>query len=353
MTISLPDSKSAAPPKGFYTLVVSAVKRLTKESVHIVFDVPEDLTTRFQFKPGQHLDLILIEDGQPFRRSYSICSGPNEPLSIAVKAVLNGKASPFLTTSVRAGTALWVSEPKGSFVLSESAKTIVLIAAGSGITPLLSMAKSAIERGVNTTLLYGNRTASSIMFSDEINAMRALRTLHYLSGEPHEGAIFGRLTQAAVREQAVKEGWVESADAYYLCGPGAMTHEVKAALTALGVAANAIHIELFSAADLNTPEVAMSVTGPCQVSVKLEGDRYAFSLEGGTSNLLAAAIKAGLDAPYSCRTGVCGSCRAKIITGAAKMTTNYALTDEEVADGYILTCQAIPTSAEIAISFDV
>jgi ring-1,2-phenylacetyl-CoA epoxidase subunit PaaE len=352
MTISLPESTSSKLPKGVHSLAIFAVKRLTDQSVQISFQIPEELTDRFQFKPGQHIDLILMEDGQQFRRSYSICSGPNEPLSIAVKAVLNGKASPFLNTSLHMGDILWVSEPKGSFVLSETAKKIVLIAAGSGITPLLAMAKSANERDVHTTLLYGNRTASSIMFRDEIGALEALHTAHYLSGEHFEGAFSGRIDQNVIREHAAKERWVESADAFYVCGPGAMADEVKTTLIELGVAAEIVHVELFSAAESNAIDGELSWQGPCRVMVRLEGDKYDFDIESGCSNLLAEAIKAGLEAPYSCKTGVCGSCRAKLLSGSVEMKSNYALTDDEVADGYILTCQSVPTSATISFNYD-
>jgi ring-1,2-phenylacetyl-CoA epoxidase subunit PaaE len=353
MTISLPEAKSLPPPKGFHALAIAAVKRLTHQSVHLIFRIPEELAEHFRFRPGQHIDLILMEDGEPFRRSYSICSGPTEPMSIAVKAIENGKASIFINASIRPGDVLWVSEPKGSFVLSETAKKIVLIAAGSGITPLLAMAKSAVQRDVDTTLVYGNRTQSSTMFLNEIAALKSLRVVHYLSAEPMDGANYGRIDQRAVCEQAVKEAWAESADAFYVCGPSAMADQVKTALIELGVAAERVHVELFSAAESSANSDQECWQGPCRIRVRLEGDTYEFDIASGGSNVLAEAIKAGLDAPYSCKTGVCGSCRAKLLSGTVEMKSNYALTDDEVADGFILTCQATPSSASVSISYDV
>jgi len=342
-------------PKGFHALQVSSVKRLTTDAVQITLHIPESLRENYQFKPGQHIDLLLAENGSQLRRSYSICSDPGEPLSIGVKALPEGKVSRFLNTETKSGDVLIVSEPRGSFNLNKDASKLMLIGAGSGITPLFSMLKSAIQDSIPVTLLFGNRNSSSIMFKNELAELASAKIIHFLSGEQKEGYEFGRIDRNAIFNLHEHDPSLLMADAYYLCGPEAMVTEVRELLLTLGISKEMIHTELFTAPTAPPDEeikAPNAFSGKSNIHVKLEGDNYEFEVDANSPELLTAALKAGLDAPYSCRTGICGSCRAKILKGEAIMKANYALTEEELGNGYILTCQALPACNELTISYD-
>jgi len=341
--------------KGFHELRVKSVERLTNESVKITFDITASLSKVYSFKPGQYLDLIIPLNGNEEHRSYSICSGENESLSIGVKSVQKGKVSKWLNESLHAEDLLTVSEPRGNFILDEKAKNIVLIAAGSGITPILSMAKKLNNDSSSAHLIYGNRTEASIMFKTEIDVLKHLTVHHYLSGETKKGFRSGRLDKenftALIKEQLD----LLKADVFYLCGPEGMIIDVKSTLEFFGVRSDKIHYELFTAPvqmESTAKQTVATFTGTSRVQAILDGETISFELEAKGHTLLEAADKAGIDAPYSCKGGVCCSCRAKVLKGSALMNVNYALTDEEVAQGYILTCQAHPTSEELIFSYD-
>jgi ring-1,2-phenylacetyl-CoA epoxidase subunit PaaE len=341
---------------GYHNLTISQIQQLTKDAVQITFHTPEELSDHFRFIPGQHIDLKLQVNGIELIRSYSICSGPGEALSIAVKAIPGGTVSTWLNSNIEKDQVLQVSEPRGSFKLDPEARRIVLIGAGSGITPLLSMAKHAINQGKEVSLIYGNRTVSSIMFYDDIRELGFSRVFHFLSGETNNDLRSGRISRKSLLQLEKEKNFLSESDAVYLCGPEGMIHEVKSFLESLGVSADRIHSELFTAPSAengsgsigDSEEVSIAST----MYMTLEGDKYAVHFEPGMPNILAAAEQAGLDVPYSCRTGICGSCRAKVLTGTAVMKSNYALTPDEVDVGYILTCQASPTCMELRISYD-
>ena len=341
--------------KGFHELRVKSIKKLTAESVKISFDVPEELTKLYNYKPGQYLDIIIPIDANEEHRSYSVCSGNVEPLSIGVKAIPNGKVSKWMNESLHEGESLIVSEPRGNFILDEKAKNIVLIAAGSGITPVLSMAKMLNTESTSVSLLFGNRSEASIMFKDEIDALKNISTYYFLSGEKKEGFRSGRLDKENFTTLIKEQLELLKADAFYICGPEAMIIDIKSTLEFFGVRNDKIHFELFTTPikmESTSKQAVASFSGKSHVQAILDGEKYSFELDAKGATLLEAADKAGMDAPYSCKGGVCCSCRAKVLKGSAVMKMNYALTDEEVAKGYILTCQAHPTSDELIFSYD-
>jgi len=342
-------------PNSFHSLPVNHVRALTEDAIQIIFEIPDDLKSLFLFKPGQHIDIVVEYEGEKYYRSYSICSGVDEPLSIGVKSIAGGKVSNWLKDTVKQGTSLIISEPRGSFMLNPHAKAIVLIGAGSGITPLLSMLKHAYKASQVPILIYGNKTASSIMFKEDIALYQSEKVYHFLSAEQKKGTYYGRINSENLSELFKKEVSIFQADAYYLCGPEEMIADISSFLIKSGVESTKIHFELFSA-PINISKIEtnehISHSGFCKVLIQLEGDQYSLEANFESTTLLESAKKAGIDAPFSCKTGVCGSCRAKVKFGSAVMMSNYALTDEEVTSGYILTCQAIPSSSELAISYD-
>lgn len=341
--------------KGFHHLSVSRVEKLTDEAIKISFDVPAELTEKYVYKAGQHLDISVPINGKEELRSYSICSGQNETLSIGVKQLENGKVSAWLNQNVKVGEQLFVSEPRGHFVLDTTAKKVLLIAAGSGITPVLSMAKERSKSASETILIYGNRKEDAIMFKSEIDALSSIKTVHFLSGETKEGYRTGRFNKDNFTALIKEDLELLKSDAFYLCGPEGMISEVRQTLEFFGVKPEKIHFELFTTPVEMSPGATQSVadfSGISHVTAILDGEKVHFDLDAKGPTLLEAADKSGMDAPYSCKGGVCCSCRAKILKGSASMKVNYALTDEEVAQGYILTCQAHPTSEELTFSYD-
>ncbi|MFN5911320.1 MAG: 2Fe-2S iron-sulfur cluster-binding protein [Bacteroidota bacterium] len=340
--------------KGFHDLSVSSLHKLTSETVQVTFDVPEELRKAFVYQPGQHLEVIIPIGGKEERRSYSICSETNEPLSFAVKSVENGLVSKWFNEELKAGMQLTVSEPKGSFVLPSDAKNIVAVAAGSGITPIMAMAKAIETHGGNMRLFYGNRTRTSIIFKSVLDGLKNTFTTHFLSAEDAEGFEKGRIDKDTFTQLLKSDLSLLRADAYFLCGPEEMIIATVDVLNFFGVPEKKIHFELF------TPPVLMkqekespnTFSGISHVKVILDGDVTQLDLSAKGKTILEAVEAAGLDAPYSCKGGVCSSCRAKVLIGNAVMTNNYSLTDEEVKKGYILTCQAHPATEELTVSYD-
>jgi ring-1,2-phenylacetyl-CoA epoxidase subunit PaaE len=354
LNITLKNNSSGKEINGFHSLNVISITHVTSDSVMICFEIPTEIRSLYSFKPGQHVELLLYEGNEELRRTYSICSGANEPLSIGVKALKSGKVSSFLNSAISVGDEILVSQPRGSFVLNTAAKNIAFFGAGSGITPLLSMMKTCNETSINSTLIYGNKELRSIMFRDEIDQL-ADRVYHFLSVEKKEGFGYGRVNRENISELIINDRSLIDADAFYICGPASMIADVCETLQSFGVSDDLIHFEYFSAPIENKSSdqaTLPSFSGNCKVQVKLEGDKFQFDVSADGSVLLEAARKAGLEAPFSCKTGICGSCRAKIKNGTVSMKANYALTAEEVEQGYILTCQAQPTCSDLSISFD-
>jgi ring-1,2-phenylacetyl-CoA epoxidase subunit PaaE len=337
--------------KGFFELAVSDVKRLNDKSVMVSLEIPDELKSTFQFTPGQYLNFEIEIGGKKLRRSYSICSGINEPLSVAVKAIENGKVSNWFNTEVKAGTVLHVGKPEGNFKLDPEHKNVVSIAAGSGITPILSIAKSLGSGKMN--LYYGNRTLSDSIFIKELKAIENVLMTGFLSQEENTDFKKGRIDKDAFKEIIKSDLDLLKADAFFICGPEGMIHDVKEVLKFFGVTDSKIKFELFTApTPVDSKPTETEFKGISHVKVILDHETVNFDIKPGNSTILDYVEKNGLDAPYSCRGGVCCSCKAKVLEGQATMRLNYSLTDEEVKNGYILTCQAHPASENLTISYD-
>ncbi|MFT6924173.1 MAG: ring-1,2-phenylacetyl-CoA epoxidase subunit PaaE [Crocinitomicaceae bacterium] len=350
----------------FHSLVVNDIINETEDTVSIAFDVPSELSDDYKFKSGQYLTLRADINNEDTRRSYSLCSSPFEnELRVAVKQVPNGKFSTYANNDLKVGMSVDVMTPSGNFALttdSNNSKSYVLFAAGSGVTPIFSIAKSALHEEPNSdvTLFYGNKGFASIIFREEIEALKnqymdRLRVVHVLSRESLGNPLQkGRID----KEKADKlfDGLLKGVDidAVYVCGPEQMIHAVKDSMTEKGVDASKIHFELFT-----TPSTEKKIELPtnapkidANVIVIIDDEEIELNLSSDGMNILDAAQAAGGDVPYACKGGVCCTCKAKIIEGTARMDVNYALEPDEVAEGFILTCQAHPTSDKLIVSFD-
>jgi ring-1,2-phenylacetyl-CoA epoxidase subunit PaaE len=341
--------------KDCFDLEVAAITKLTEEAIQISFLLPDDIKSLFDFQPGQYVELSIELNSKIERRSYSICSGKNENLAIAVKKVPNGIVSSWLNENLTVGTFLQVSTPRGNFILKDEMHHVVGIASGSGITPIISIAKHLSERNMPMELLYGNKNKASIMFSDQLVKLKNLKLTHFLSEEKSEESIFGRINKENLTSYIKSNLSILKVDAFFLCGPEEMIITVKDTLLFFGVSEQKIHFELFTPPKLLNESVEKQkndFVGDSNVIVAIDGEREQFTLNAKGKTILEAAESEGMDLPYSCRGGVCSSCKAKVIKGLTSMDNNFTLTDKEIEDGYILTCQAHPASEEVIISFN-
>ncbi len=352
----------------FYPLKVKEVRSETADCVSVLLDLPADLADKFRFTPGQYLTFRkFLADGE-IRRSYSICSGVNDgELRVAIKKVDEGKFSTYANTDLKAGDVLETMPPMGNFTWKKAdgeRKEYVAFAAGSGITPILSIMKSVLEEEPNSTftLIYGNRSKNSIIFREAIEALKnkymlRLRIYYVLSREYMEIPLFsGRINAAKCAEFCKSLIDIKSTDAAYLCGPEEMILSVRQQLTELGMPAGNVHMELFSSPD--QPKAThdkwvkdhQADEGPkSKVTITLDGNTFELSLGFTGETILDAALKAGADLPYACKGGVCCTCRALVTEGEAEMEVNYALDEHEVQKGYILTCQAHPRTERVVV----
>lgn len=338
-------------PKGFQSIAISGIEKLSSDTVQVTFNIPNDGS--FDFVSGQYINVAIDINGKEERRAYSICSGKSEPLSIAVKEVENGKVSTWFNREAKEEMEILISNPEGNFTKPESAKNLVAIAAGSGITPIMSIAKQ-IEGTGTLRLYYGNKTEQDILFKSTIDGLISTSPIYFLSREEKESFEKGRLTKESFTAEIKKDLSILQSDAFFLCGPEEMINEVKDALAMFGVSENKIFFELFTAptADAQSSnDNSEEFSGTCKVTVVLEGDEEVFELAPDKS-ILDGAMDAGVDAPYSCRGGVCSSCKAKVTEGAATMRLNYSLTDKDIEEGFILTCQAYPKEEKITVDYD-
>lgn len=340
--------------KGFFKATVSAINKETADTVSVSIDLDEKDKHHFNFTPGQYLTFIVTIDGKEHRRSYSICSHKNEPLTIAVKKLSNGTISKYFNNEVEVGTELIVSAPEGNFKLDPSHKNIVLFAAGSGITPILSMAKSF--KGDKARLYYGSKTEQSIIFKNTLDKLSDnISIFHYLSQEEKDNYGKGRLNDDNLSDLIKADLDILKADAFYICGPEEMIVAVAENLKTFGVADDKVNYELFTTPTLlasNETQAVSNFEGLSKVTAVIDDEEHQFELNTSGKTILDELEAEAIDAPYSCRGGVCCTCKAKVIEGSAVMDMNYSLTDAEVADGYILTCQAHPTSPTLKISYD-
>ena len=359
-----PSSKSVDTK--FYPLTVKEVRRETEEAVSISFTVPVEHHDKFTFLPGQYLTLKTNINGEEVRRSYSICAAPSDgELRVAVKEIEGGKFSTYANGELKSGDVLESMPPMGNFKWEPGDKEdhIVGWAAGSGITPILSIAKTVLESSDNGTftLFYGNKNSNSIIFKDELEDLKNTYfdrlEVHYILSREDQGSdtTKGRIDGAKVKAFNDKFFDVATTTAHFLCGPLGMIESVTETLEELGTEKSNIHFELFNttaASDAKPAATTSTKSGSSSsVTVVLDGEETHFEM-GGKAFILDAALDAGADVPYACKGAVCCTCRAKVIEGSAEMVMNYALVDEEVKDGYILTCQAHATSEKLVVSFD-
>ena len=356
----------------FHSLEVSRVVPETAGAVRVTLDVPERLAREFAFKPGQYLTFERDIDGERVRRSYSICNIPGEPLEVGIKLQPGGRFSTYANRLMKAGDRLDVATPEGRFVAadgSQSGLSYFCIAAGSGITPVLSIARSVLkdDPASRVTLLYGNKTTASMMFRHDLLALknRYLERFHLIpvfSEELQDNELFnGRINNAKGAEFIKRLLPLDSFDEFYLCGPESMVAEVSRGLRGSGVDMHHIYYELFSASADDAAErvrrhkerARLYGGDAARVSVRLQAKRYFFDLEYTGENLLDRAAAVGLDVPYSCKDGVCATCKARVLEGRVEMDVNHALSAREVAEGFILTCQSHPVTAKVALDFDI
>jgi ring-1,2-phenylacetyl-CoA epoxidase subunit PaaE len=354
------------PARGFRRLPVARVDRLTSDATAITFAVPAELTAEFAFRPGQSLTLRRPDDPGDERRSYSICAPAGEPLRIGVRQVPGGVVSGWLVGEVRPGDVVDVMPPSGTFTpdLPTSAGEHVLIAAGSGITPVLSIASSLLAARADTTvtLLYGNRRAGTVMFADEVADLKdafpsRMQLVHVLSREVQEVELFsGRLDAQKLRELLPVVTDPDRVAGWWLCGPLPMTEGAVAVLAEFGVPRSRIHRELFYVEDEPPAVVRHDDAGAApgsgaEVTVILDGRKTTLTAPPGVA-ILDAAQRVRPDLPFACKGGVCGTCRARVLSGATEMRRNYALEPSEIDAGYVLTCQARPVSDAVTVDYD-
>ena len=345
----------------FYSLKITDIKKETEDTVSISFEVPGDLSSKFEFIPGQYLTLKADINGEDTRRSYSISSGRGDGLRVAVKQIPDGKFSTYANTGLSVEQTMEVMPPAGNFILKnqESGKTSVFVAAGSGITPILSMIKETLSNTEeNVALIYGNKNLTSVIYQSEIESLihtyQDRFQMHYVISrdESFEG-LKGRINAEIVR--TVSEDLdINSISGVYLCGPEEMVKNTSTEFEFMGVPKNNIHFELFFVSESDDIKVVESslASGTSNVMMIVDDEEFEFELAMDGPNLLEAGAEAGADLPYGCKGGVCCTCKAKVIEGKAKMVQNYALEPDEVEQGFILTCQAHPESENLVVSFD-
>jgi len=346
----------------FHNLTITSINRVTEKSVALTFGIPENLKDNFKFKAGQYITLKTEIDGEDVRRDYSICSSVNSGhLTVAVKAVENGTFSVYANEKLNVGDIIDVAEPNGRFVFEANevkTRTIAAFAAGSGITPILSITKTLLEDEPfsNFILVYGNKTLDDAMFVQDIMALRQKYGnrfhVHFIYSQTQEtDALFGRIEKSTVNLMVKNKYKGVTIDSFYICGPEAMIHTVKDVLIENNIKEKNIYFELFTA-PTETAEASTQVgNGKTQLKVIVDDEEFEFEMTQDIS-ILDAALKQDVDAPYSCQGGICSSCIARITEGEATMRQNNILTDNEVAEGLILTCQAHPTTGKVVVDYD-
>ncbi len=353
----------------FHALTVAEVVPETDEAVSIRFAVPPELAEQYRFKAGQHLTLMGIVDGEEVRRNYSLCTAPDEgALKVTVKRIAGGVFSNWANDHLKAGTRIAVMTPHGSFTVpfsADNSKRYVAIAGGSGITPIMSLIRTALgaEPISRFTIFYGNRDSRSIIFLEALADLKnrylgRLEIFHFLAEEEGDVPLFNGMLDAARCGEAIDQLVPDpaSVDEWFICGPGPMMDAAEAVLLERDIVKQRIHIERFTAgrssagAAAEIAKVQQQAAG-MMIAVTLDGRTRKIAFDG--ANILDSARKAGMPAPFACKAGVCATCRAKLTAGKVEMAAHYGLTDEEIADDYVLTCQSIPSGEGVAVDYDV
>ncbi|MBY0568229.1 MAG: phenylacetate-CoA oxygenase/reductase subunit PaaK [Hyphomonadaceae bacterium] len=355
---------------GFHKLRVAEVKRETPDAVSVRFELPDNLRERFAFKAGQHLTFRREFNGEEVRRNYSVCVSPSEGvLKIGVKKIAGGAFSSWVNDELKAGDELEVMAPHGAFCWSfdsSARREYVAFAGGSGITPILSLLKTALamEPHSRFTLFYGNRNSMGVMFLEEIAGLKdryidRLSVYHFLEDEEEEIELFnGRLDRAKTETLLSSLVRPENIDTFFICGPGPMMDAVEEALLAKNVEKQRILIERFTTGPLSAAQAAAAraleeKAAGLKMSVTLNGRRMNITFDPAQHSILDNVRAAGLPAPFACKGGVCATCRAKVTAGEVSMKVNYGLSEQEIADGFVLTCQATPLTEGVALTYDV
>ena len=353
----------------FYPLRVKKITQQTSDCIAVELDVTEALKPSFAYESGQYLNFITQINDEEVRRSYSLSSAPSEGRwEVAIKQVKGGKFSTYANQHLKVGDTLQVMPPDGTFRLREidGKNHVVAFAAGSGITPILSMIKTTLEdTSKEFTLFYGNRNTDSIIYKEEIEALKNKHlnrfSVHYILSKENPGSplFFGRIDKSKCQQFIKYFINQDEVGQYLLCGPGEMIFAVKDALMEADVPEESIHFELFTTADMKKSEwvTAEKVStfdkdASARVKIRLDGLITEFNIPFGGKSILDHAVDEGADLPFSCKGGVCSTCRAKLLEGQVDMEVNYALEPEEIEAGYVLTCQSHPRSEYIEIDFD-
>ncbi len=349
----------------FHPLRIAEVRRETADSISLRFDVPPELASEYRFEPGQHLNLRARLDGEELRRSYSICSGLDDgELRVAIKKVAGGRFSAWANDTLKAGDTIDVMTPEGRFHSprdASRARHYVGFAAGSGITPVLSLVKTILAREPRSrfTLVYGNRRQSSVMFHEALEDLKdryltRFALYNVFSREEQEVELFnGRIDAARTRAFLDALVPVDTIDAAFICGPASMIDEVETALIAAGVPQKRVHVERFG-----TPSTEAAAGAPvadaaeARVTLVIDGLRREVDFFREHGSILDAGVAAGLDLPFSCKGGMCCTCRARLVEGRVKMRKNFALEPEDLEAGFVLTCQSYPLTERVVLSFD-
>lgn len=346
----------------FYKLTIKEIQKETDNAVTINFEVPDNLKDTFLFKSGQYITLKTTLNGKEVRRDYSLCVSPkSNELKVAVKEVTDGTFSSYANKELKVGDVLEVAPPKGRFVFEpeeSKTRTIAAFAAGSGVTPVLSIVKTVLEEepNSNVVLVYGNKTTKDTMFLNELLELQHQfsnrLTIKFVFSQANEpDTIFGRIEKSTVNLIIKNEYKHTTIDAFYLCGPEGMIHTVKDVLTEHNISNDVIHYELFRAAKAGNDDSKILSDGNTHITVIVDDEETTFEMSQ-KRNILESALDEDLDVPYSCQGGICSSCIARIKEGKATMRQNNILTDGELAEGLILTCQAHPTTNKIVVDYD-
>ena len=367
MTVTITRPQRRRPT--FHDLRVEAVDRLTDDAVAVRFAVPPELRTVFAFQPGQHLTVRRRQAGEDVRRSYSICSTPDDLVTrgvvrVGIRLVDGGAFSSFALRELRAGDSVDVLPPLGNFTTPldpARERHYAAIVAGSGITPVLSLVAGALrtEPGSRFTVLYGNRTAATVMFAEELADLKdrypqRLHLVHVLSREAQDADLLsGRLDAERLGRIFAGLVAVDSVDEWFLCGPYGMVLDARSALAAHGVHETTVHTELFhvEGAPVSRPTRTSAERPGATVTIRLDGRSSEITVEP-EERILDAALRSRPELPYACKGGVCSTCRARIVEGRVEMARNFALEPDELAAGYVLTCQATPLTDRVVVDYD-
>jgi ring-1,2-phenylacetyl-CoA epoxidase subunit PaaE len=347
----------------FHSLKVLNIDVLTKESVCIKLDTASIDDGSFNFIPGQYITIKHLINNEDVRRSYSISSVPGTAIEIGVKLVKSGRMSTYLTRQLKVGDSLEVMPPMGSFTLEtnpDNEKHYMAICAGSGITPILSMISSVLnnEPLSSFTLLYGNKDRSNIMFLNELLSFeKEFQSQFFIyfafSREKTTNSIYGRIDSTNLSNLFDEHKNLKHADSYFLCGPGEMIDNIDQFLLDNDISKEKIFFERFTSGEsIANEDQKKADNTQSNVIISVDGDDFNFELSSNGKSVLDAAMEAGADVPFSCKGGVCCVCKAKVIEGSVTMDQNFSLSEEEIADGFILTCQSHPTSSNLVIDFD-